>query len=167
VRGLAPLFIDHILISENTIRSLVGEKIEGTDYYILSVDIKPGNNITVELEGMGPVSISDCVDISRQIEHNLDRELEDFSLQVTSPGLDKPLKDFRQYIKNVGRTLKVKLEEGQELEGELLEADQEKIVLQTKTKKRVEGKKRKELIVEDHQLIYPDIKQAKIKILFK
>lgn len=145
----------------------MGEKIEGTDYYILSVEIKSGNNIFVELESSGPVAISDCVDISRQIEHNLDREEEDFSLQVSSPGLDKPLKDFRQYIKNIGRTLKVKLEKDTELEGLLTEANQENITLKTSKKERVPGKKRKELIEEEHVLAYPDIKQARIKIMFK
>ncbi|MCA1763232.1 MAG: ribosome assembly cofactor RimP [Cryomorphaceae bacterium] len=155
------------MITENTIRALVGEKIEGTDYYILSVEIKSGNNIFVELESMGPVAISDCVDISRQIEHNLDREEEDFSLQVSSPGLDKPLKDFRQYVKNIGRTLKVKLEKDTELEGVLAEANQENITLKTSRKERVPGKKRKELIEEEHVLTYPEIKQARIKIMFK
>jgi len=116
---------------------------------------------------MGPVSISDCVDISRQIEHNLDREAEDFSLQVTSPGIDKPLRDFRQYVKNIGRSLKVRLAEGQEVEGELTAANQSGIKLQSKRKERVPGKKKKILIEEELDLSYPEIKQAKIKINFK
>ncbi len=155
------------MITENTIRALVAEKIEETDYYLLSVEIKPGNAISVELESMGPISISDCVDISRQIEHNLDREEEDFSLQVSSPGLDKPLRDYRQYIKNVGRHLKIRLTDGSEFEGELLKADEEKIEVQERKKERVEGKKKKELVEINHVLEYPQIKQAKIKITFK
>jgi ribosome maturation factor RimP len=155
------------VITENTIRSLVAEKIEGTEYYILELEIKPGNNIKVELESMGPVSISDCVDISRQIEHNLDREAEDFALQVSSPGIDKPLRDPRQYIKNVGRSLKVRLSEGEEVEGELMNADEKGIKLLTKRKERVPGKKKKILIEEELDLTYPEIKQAKIKINFK
>lgn len=155
------------MITENTIRSLVAEKIEGTEYYILELEIKPGNNIKVELESMGPVSISDCVDISRQIEHNLDREAEDFALQVSSPGIDKPLRDPRQYIKNVGRSLKVRLSEGEEVEGELMNADEKGIKLLTKRKERVPGKKKKILIEEELDLTYPEIKQAKIKINFK
>jgi len=168
VRGAAaPLFITSDLITENTIRALVAEKIEETDYYLLSVDIKPGNAISVELESMGPVSILDCVDISRQIEHNLDREEEDFSLQVSSPGLDKPLKDYRQYIKNIGRNLSIRLANDTELEGELLNADQEKIEVKESKKERVEGKKKKEVVETVHTLSYPEIKQAKIKISFK
>jgi len=155
------------VITENTIRSLVAEKIEGTEYYILELEIKPGNNIKVELESMGPVSISDCVDISRQIEHNLDREAEDFALQVSSPGIDKPLRDPRQYMKNVGRSLKVRLNEGEEAQGELMKADEKGIKLLTKRKERVQGKKKKILIEEELDLTYSQIKQAKIKINFK
>ncbi|MEM9052243.1 MAG: ribosome assembly cofactor RimP [Bacteroidota bacterium] len=155
------------MITENTIRGLVAEKIEGTDYYILEVDIKPGNNIKVELESMGPVSISDCVDISRQIEHNLDRDAEDFSLQVTSPGLDKPLRDHRQYMKNVGRNLKIQRTEGSELEGELIAANEEGVKVFTKRKERVPGKKKKITIEEEVELSYAEIRQAKIKINFK
>jgi ribosome maturation factor RimP len=155
------------VITENTIRSLIAEKIEGTEYYILELEIKPGNNIRVELESMGPVSILDCVDISRQIEHNLDREAEDFSLQVSSPGIDKPLRDHRQYVKNIGRSLKVRLTGGEEIEGELLAADEKGIKLQSSRKERVPGKKKKILIEEELDLSYPEVKEAKIKINFK
>jgi len=165
--GQQPLFLLPALITEDTIRALIDEKIDGTDYYVLSLDIKPGNNITVELESSGPVGITDCVDISRQIEHNLDRENEDFSLQVSSPGLDKPLRDYRQYIKNVGRELKVRLTDDSETSGELIEADAGKIKLRTSRKERLEGKKKKVVIEEDVVLNYGDIKQAKIKINFK
>lgn len=120
----------------------------------------------MELESAGPVSITDCVDFSRQIEHNLDREAEDFSLQVSSPGLDKPLRDYRQYIKNVGRSLDLKMMDGREFEAELLSATDESIVVKTSRKEKIPGKKRKELIEEEHTLAYVDIAQAKIKIKF-
>jgi ribosome maturation factor RimP len=155
------------VITENKIRKLIAEKIEGTEYYILSLNIGPGNNIVVELENSGPVSISDCVDISRQIEHNLDRESEDFALQVSSPGIDKPLRDYRQYIKNVGRDLKIMLARGEEIEGTLKAATQEGIELHTARKERVEGKKKKEIIEETLKMGYHEIKQAKIIINFK
>jgi len=171
-RGGCPSFYSKILfhfklITESTIRALVAEKIEDTEYYLLSVDIRPGNVINVELESMGPVSISDCVDISRQIEHNLDREAEDFSLQVSSPGLDKPLRDYRQYIKNIGRELKIKRQDDSEIQGELLKADTEKIEVKETKKVRVDGRSKKEIVEINHVLAYSDIKQAKIIITFK
>lgn len=116
---------------------------------------------------MAPVAISDCVDISRQIEHNLDREEEDFSLSVSSPGLDKPLKDYRQYVKNVGRFLRVRLADGTEIEGELTEADKDGICLKEVKKVRLDGAKKKERIETEYKLKFPEIKQAKIKIIFK
>lgn len=146
---------------------MIDARIEGTNYYILSVDIKPGNNISVELESTDAVSIEDCVEISRAIEHNLDRDEEDFSLKVTSPGLDKPLRDYRQYVKNIGRKLKVKLMDDRDIEGDLKAADTEKITLYTRRKERVEGKKKKILVEEDLELPYTDIKEAKVKIQFK
>lgn len=155
------------MITENKIRELVAEKIEHTDYYLLSVDVKPGNAIYVELESMGPVSIEDCVEISRQIEHNLNREEEDFSLQVASPGLDKPLRDYRQYIKNIGRELDIRLLNNAEIKGELVQADEEKIQVKEIKKEKVEGKKKKVTVEHMHTISYPEIKQAKIRITFK
>lgn len=165
--GLPPLFLLPQLITESTVRALIDEKIAGTDYYVLRLEIKSGNNISVELESMGPVGISDCVDISRQIEHNLDREAEDFSLQVSSPGLDKPLIDYRQYIKNKGRDLKILMNDDTEVTGTLTDADEAKITLHTERKEKLPGKKKKVKIEEDKVLPYTDIKQAKIKINFK
>ena len=159
--------IQRFMITENTIRQLIDARIEGTDQYILAVEIKPGNNITVELESTGAVSIEDCIDVSRAIEHNLDREQEDFSLKVTSPGLDKPLRDYRQFVKNVGRQLKIKLADGHEVEGDLLAADESGIKLHTRHQERVEGKKKKIWVEKDHELSYPEIKEAKVKINFK
>lgn len=164
---MAPLFIKLNLITENKIRELVAEKIENTDYYILSVDVKPGNSIYVEIESMGPVSIEDCVSISRQIEHNLNRDEEDFSLQVASPGLDKPLRDYRQFIKNIGRDLNLRLSDNKEMKGELIHADEDKIQVKEIKKEKVEGKKKKVMVEHVHTISYPEIKQAKIRITFK
>ncbi len=165
--GPKPLFLLPVLITESHIRKLLEEKITGSDYYVLGIDIKPGNVIQVELESSGPVSIEDCVAFSRQIEHNLDREAEDFSLQVSSPGLDKPLRDPRQYKKNVGRELKVWMPDSSELEGELTQADEEGFTLHSRRKEKQEGKKNKVWVERDHRLSYAEIQQAKIKINFK
>lgn len=97
----------------------------------------------------------------------MDREQEDFSLHVSSPGLGKPLKDYRQYVKNIGRHLELKMVNGEEFEGELTAADQEKIEVKESKKEKIEGKKKKELVEINHVLTYPEIKQAKIKIIFK
>ena len=87
--------------------------------------------------------------VSRNVEHNLDREQEDFELHVSSAGLDKGLRVIAQYKKNIGRDVVVKLHEGGKFEGKMIEATPEKITIQTTRKERIEGKKKKQTIVED------------------
>ncbi len=136
--------------------------------FIVDISVSSANNISVELDKHdGGVSVQDCISVSRNIEHNLDREQADFSLNVSSAGLDKGSRVFDQYKKNVGRTIKVKLNEGGSLEGELTQASEDEITLQTKRKERIEGKKKKEVIIEDTKIPMTNIKEAKIVISFK
>ena len=109
----------------------------------------------------------DCISVSRNIEHNLDREEEDFELSVTSAGLDKGLRVFPQYKKNIGREVDVKLVDGGEINGKMIDATPEQIVVQTTRKEKIEGKKKKEVIVEDHVLPMNKVKETKIVISFK
>lgn len=113
-----------------------------------------------------PTSISDCIALSRHVEHSLDREEEDFSLEVASPGLEKPFRVFKQYVKNIGRPVKVKLNEGNTVEGELISAVEDRITLKTKEKKRIEGRKAKEWIEEVIEIPTDSIKETLIKIVF-
>lgn len=85
--------------------------------------------IKVVIDGDNGVSINDCISVSRAIEHNLDREEEDFSLEVTSYGISLPLRVPRQYVKNIGRILKVELTDGTKLEGEVLNATDQEVVM--------------------------------------
>ena len=100
---------------------------ERKDIYLVDLKISAGNDVVVILDGDESLSIQDCLDASRAIEFNLDREEVDFSLQVMSAGLSEPLKLPRQYKKNVGRELEVTTEDEEVIKGELLEADEEKI----------------------------------------
>ena len=158
------------MIKKERIRELAEERMKELDngLFIVEISVSAGNNISVELDKHeGGVSVKDCVSVSRNIEHNLDREQADFSLNVSSAGLDKGLRVFDQYKKNVGRSLKVKLNEGGSLEGELTQASKDEITLQTKRKERIEGKKKKEVIIEDIKIPMTNIKEAKIVISFK
>lgn len=135
------------MIPQKRIQELAEERIAEHDpsVYIVEIHVGTGNNILVEIDKEnGYVSIEDCVAISRNIEHNLDREAEDFSLEVSSAGIDKPLRVYKQFVKNTGRQVKVKLAEKGSLEGTLVSADKEGIVVETKEKKTVEGRKKKE-----------------------
>ncbi len=158
------------MLDREKITALAEERMAELDkgLFIVDLRISDTNVISLEIDSeTGGVSIDDCVRVSRNIEHNLDREEQDFELSVSSAGLDKPLRVLKQYPKNIGRELKVKTVSGDKVEGVLMEADAEGIVLQTSRKERIEGKKKKELIVEDIPLKYADIKEAKVVISFK
>ena len=104
--------------------------------------------------------------MSRHIEAGLDREKEDFELNVMSPGLSEPFKILRQYQKNIGKQVDVVSKEGKKLSGKLLKASDMGIELETKTKERVEGKKGKQLIINNINLTFNQIKETKIVISF-
>ncbi len=157
-------------ISKETIVALAQERIDELDkgLFIVEITVSSSNQINVEIDASeGSVSIDDCIRVSRNIEHNLDREESDFELQVSSPGLDKPFRVVQQYIKNVGRDIKIKLTDGRQLQGLLKSADGQGFVVETTRKERIEGKKKKETIIEEHTLTYDLVKETKIVISFK
>lgn len=158
------------MISKTRVEQLINERIAELDngLFIVDLTISASNVIHVELDKYsGGVSVNDCVSVSRNVEHNLDREEQDFELNVSSAGLDKPLRVLPQYTKNVGREVKVALTNGTKLEGKLLAANENGIVLETTRKEKTEGKKKKETIVEQHELAFSDMKETKVIISFK
>lgn len=157
------------MINKSTVETLANERIQEHELNVFVVDIhiSPSNQILVELAGENGVAINDCIAVSRNIEHNLDREVEDFSLEVTSAGLDKPFKVLKQYQINVGRQVQVKLDEGEgKVEGQLVEANDEYVKVLTKEKVRVEGRKKKEWKEEQVEIPMNKIKQTKLIITF-
>lgn len=158
------------MISKKKVEELILERIAELDngLFIVSLTISASNVINVELDKYeGNVSVDDCIRVSRNVEHNLDREEVDFELSVSSAGLDKGLRVFPQYTKNIGREVKVKLNAGGAIQGELVAAEPDQITVRTERKERIEGKKKKETIIEDHLLKMEQIKETKIVISFK
>jgi ribosome maturation factor RimP len=155
------------MITKEQIEKIINEANKGTDRFLVELKIDVGNKITIELDAFSGFSIGDCVKVSRFIEEKLDREAEDFELNVSSPGAEKPFRVPQQYKKNVGRTLKVKSTEGIELQGKLLSADEQKILIETSSKEKVEGKKSRELVVKQNEFQIKNIKEAKIILSFK
>lgn len=157
------------MINKKIITALAEERIAERDsaLYIVELNIGSGNNIMVEIDReQGSVSIEDCVSISRNIEHNLDREAEDFSLQVSSAGLDQPLRVYKQYIKNIGRPVKVKMPDKGSFEGTIVSADEIGFTIETKEKRTIEGRKKKEWVTEKLPFKYNEIKETKLIITF-
>ncbi|OIQ37100.1 MAG: hypothetical protein BM555_01530 [Crocinitomix sp. MedPE-SWsnd] len=158
------------MIDKKLVRELAEERIAERDepLYIVEITIGAGNQILVELDTEdGFVKIEDCISVSRNIEHNLDREEQDFSLEVSSAGMTKPFRVLKQYIKNVGREVKVIAHEhGRAVEGLLKSADEEGFVIETKEKRRIEGKKKKEWVIEEIPFNYNEVKETKLVISF-
>ncbi|MGY8925703.1 MAG: ribosome assembly cofactor RimP [Flavobacteriales bacterium] len=158
------------MISKKKVADLIYERIEELDngLFVVTLNISSANSINVELDKHeGNVSVKDCMSVSRNVEHNLDREEEDFQLHVSSAGLDNGLRVFAQYKKNIGRNVKVKLHDGEDLEGKMIDATPDKIIIQTSRQERIEGKKKKQTIVEDLELAIEKVKETKIIISFK
>jgi ribosome maturation factor RimP len=155
------------MITVAQITDLVQPLTVDTDLFIVSIHVNVGNAIEVLVDRDGGLSIDDCKKVSRAVEGALDREVEDFSLEVSSPGVGKPLVVKRQYFKNVGREVAVKTLDGQKIEGQLLEANEENIKVQYKEKETVPGKKTKKWVEKNIVLPYNEIKETIIKISFK
>jgi ribosome maturation factor RimP len=155
------------MITKDEIEKIVSEAIEGSDLFIVDINVNPGNAIEVLLDKDSGLTIDDCKKISRAIEGSYDREIEDFSLEVSSPGVGKPLKVKRQYIKNVGRTAVVLTTDGEKIEGILTSADEDKATFHFKKKEAVPGKKTKQWVDYEKTLPYSEIKETKITISFK
>ncbi|MES2798489.1 MAG: ribosome assembly cofactor RimP [Bacteroidota bacterium] len=158
------------MISKELVIELATERMNELDngLFIVELTISASNFIHLEIDKHeGGVSVKDCVSVSRNIEHNLDREEEDFELEVSSAGLDKPLRVLPQFIKNIGRSVEVVLNDGQKTEGLMVAADEQGITLESSKKVTIEGKKKKEVVVEQQVLPFEQIKETKIVITFK
>lgn len=137
-----------------------------TDLFLIDYEILDDNSIRVVIDGDNGVLVEDCIFLSRAIEHNLDREEHDFSLEVTSAGATTPLSHTRQYKKNIGRILNVKTAEGESIEGTLTEADDLGIVLQWKARESKPIGKGKTTVNKEAQINYNNILDAKVIIKF-
>ena len=134
-------------------------------YFIVEVRIKPTNNIKVFLDGDNGISIEKCVFYNRILYKKIEESgmfLDgDFSLEISSPGLDEPLKLLRQYRKNVGRKVEVLLKEGIKVDGKLAEVFDTHIIVE-----EIKGKNKKQEVIQ-HNFPFENIKSTKIQIVFK
>jgi ribosome maturation factor RimP len=138
---------------------------EKPSIFLIDLNINDVFKIIVTLDGDNGVTLQDCIDISRAIEHNLDREEQDFSLEVASAGVSSPLKIVRQYKKNIGRTLKVKTAT-ETIEAPLTEVNDNFIVLEWEAREPKKIGKGKETVQKRQEIPYTDIKEAVVTITF-
>jgi len=153
-------------MDQELVKKLVDEAIsDNKELFLIDLSFLPGNKIQVIVDGDQGIPLSECIRISRHVEHNLDREEVDFALEVTSPDITRPLSLERQYRKNINRILKVKTTEG-EIEGTLAKVDDEGIELQWKAREPKSVGKGKITIEKSAVIAYQNIKEAKVKITF-
>lgn len=143
------------------ISRIVNEHLEGSDKFLVEILIKSINRIFVYIDGDHGVTIADCIELSRFIESRFDREKQDFELNVSSSGADQPIRQQRQYVKNIGRSLQVKLSENIIITGKLEAVDEKCITLLTP------GDKKKNTAPETLNLTFEEIKESKVIISFK
>tara|TARA_B100000900_G_C20540014_1_gene700029 strand:- start:65 stop:535 length:471 start_codon:yes stop_codon:yes gene_type:complete len=156
------------MIPKKRIIELAQERINELDNgnYLVDVSVSAKNVILVKMDNLNQgVSIKDCVSVSRNIEHNLDREKQDFELKVSSPGLDQPFMVHEQYLKNVGKTINV-LTEDSAYKGELTKVSSAEIELKHIEIIKNKKTKKKETIETIHHLKMNEIKETRLVISF-
>ncbi len=153
------------MISKQKIADLIEENLVGTDKFLVEFSVSTTNQIIVYIDGDHGVTISDCVSLSRHIESNLDRETEDFELDVSSAGLDLGLRVKRQYLKNIGKEIETKLSDGKKIKGILKAVEEDFFQIELPASK----KKKKSEVEEDliKSIEFKEIKETKVVISFK
>ncbi|MFT7073610.1 ribosome assembly cofactor RimP [Patiriisocius sp. Uisw_017] len=139
---------------------------EHPDLFLIDLVISADNKIAVVLDGDHGITVEDCIKMSRAVEHNLDREEEDFSLEVMSAGVSEPLTLPRQFKKNVGRTLNVTTDKGETIEGKITQTTNEAVTLEWKSREPKPVGKGKVTVQKKVVLPYKEIIKAKVMVTF-
>ena len=166
-RGFSFLYYYKFMIEKKTVKEIVEKWLDGKDYFLVDVEISSDNCIVVEIDHADGVWIEDCAELSRFIEENLNREEEDYELEVGSAGLGQPFKVLQQYLNHIGQNVEVLPKTGAKLKGELLSADEDGFVLKTQQKQVVEGRKRPVLADVELHFKYDEINYTKYLISLK
>ncbi len=155
------------MITKEQVQSIITPKVDEEGLFIVEITVSTTNHITIFIDGDKGVTIDQCISISKFIEENLNRDEEDYELDVSSAGLDLPLKVARQYLKNIGRMVDIVTKKGQKFSGKLVDANNDSFKVEVEKTVLQEGKKRKEKITEVDSFNYSDIKSTKIVVSFR
>lgn len=151
----------------DTVKELLENALnERDDLFLIEFKIGDDNAIVITIDGDDGVLVEDCMFISRAIENDLDREEQDFSLEVASCGATTPLTHTRQYVKNIGRTLEVKTKDHKKIEAILTDSNEDGIVLEWKAREPKEVGKGKVTVKKQAEIPFSDILEAKVIIKF-
>jgi len=155
------------MISKDTLYQVVEQFLSETDYFLVDIKVTPDNRVLVEIDSFEGVTIEFCAELNRHIESQIDREIEDYELEVGSAGLTEPFKVLKQYEKNIGNEVETLTKAGMKYTGILTEVHPTEFVLEIEKSVKPEGAKRKIIVSENLTFQYEDIKTTKYIIRFK
>lgn len=155
------------MIEKKTICEIVEDWLKDKDYFLVEVTVSPDDKIVVEIDHKDGVWIEDCVELSRYIESRLNRDAEDFELEVGSAGIGQPFKVLQQYMNHIGEEVEVLTKDGRKLSGVLKKADEQHFTVTIQKKVKEEGMKRPKMVDENLNFTYEEIKYTKYLISFK
>ncbi len=155
------------MITESTVRQIVEEKLAQDDCFIVEASVSPSNDITLVVDSLTGISVDYCIELTHLIEANLDRDVEDYSLEVSSAGIGCVLRVPMQFRKNIGNEVEVTHPNGSHVKGILTACDDTHFEIDREEKVAVEGQKKKQTVVNHYSYKYSEIKQVKDIITFK
>ncbi|MDR1783176.1 MAG: ribosome assembly cofactor RimP [Dysgonamonadaceae bacterium] len=155
------------MLEKRIVTELADDFLKNSENYLVGVEISPDNVVVVTIDNDLGVAIDDCIALSKYLESKLDREKEDFELEVGSAGITAPFKVLRQYLKNIGKEVEVLTRDGRKLSGVLKSADEAGFTLTVEKLVKPEGAKRKIKIEENLNFHYDEIKKTNYLIRFK
>jgi len=154
------------MISKDIVKDILVKHIRETAIFLVDITVSSTNKINVEIDSPQGITIEECVSISRAVESGLDREANDFELEVSSPGLTQPFKVFEQYLKNCGQMVETLKRDGHKITGLLRHADTESILLEISTKIKEVGQKRPKTVIQPVSIKLNEIKTTKLALTF-
>ena len=154
------------MLDATEIRNFIEKQLEGTDYFLVDVQVKKDNTIEVEIDSDSPVSIEECEKLTRAIESEFDRDKEDYTLEVGSAGITSPFKVKRQYQKYIGQEVEVLKKDGKKVIGILKSANDDSFVVVSKEKVKKPESKRPVIEEVENTFPYEEIKQTKYILKF-
>lgn len=154
------------MINKQELTDVINAALEGSEIFLVEIKVSADNIIDVAIDSMGSVTIDDCIALNNKVLDHFDRDVEDYELTVGSYGISDPFKVLQHYQKNLGGEVEVLTKDGKKLKGVLKDANEEGFVLTITKKVKLEGKKRPEMVDEDLNYKYEEIKYTKNIIQF-
>lgn len=155
------------MLDKVIVNQIIDEYLQDSELYLVDLKITQDNRVLIEIDAFKGVSLDDCIGLNRFIESKIDREIEDYELEVSSAGLTEPFKVLKQYEKNIGKEVEVLTTEGKKMTGVISQVAEEQFGLTIEKSMKQDGAKRKTTVKEELLLSYKNIKTTKLIIRFK